>query len=62
MQRALLSVGLLKCVQTPYNCLFLTSAGLSEWEDDRVLAAALAASQQEYIDSLKKNARGAEAL
>lgn len=29
--------------------------GLSEWEDDRVLAAVLAASQQEYIDGLKKN-------
>lgn len=28
--------------------------GLSEWEDDRLLAAVLAASQQEYIDSLKQ--------
>lgn len=62
MQQAPLGVGLPNCVQTSYNCLFPTSAGLSEWEDDRVLAAALAASQQEYIDSLKKNARGAEAL
>jgi len=39
---------------------FLLFAGLSEWEDDRVLAAVLAASQQEYIDSLKQNSRGAE--
>ena len=39
---------------------FLKFAGLSEWEDDRVLAAVLAASQQEYIDSLKQNSRGAE--
>lgn len=36
--------------------------GLSEWEDDRVLAAVLAASQQEYIDSLRQNSRGAESL
>eukprot|EP00731_Ephydatia_muelleri_P001252 Em0001g1252a len=35
-----------------------TSAfGLQEWDDDRILAAVLAASQQEYIDSLKHNAR-----
>ena len=31
-------------------------AGLSEWEDDRVLAAVLAASQQEYIDGLATTA------
>lgn len=36
--------------------------GLSEWEDDRVLAAVLAASQQEYIDSLKRTSKGADAL
>lgn len=34
-----------------------TAFGLPEWEDDRILAAVLAASQQEYIDSLKQNAR-----
>ena len=28
--------------------------GLTEWEDDRLLAAVLAASQQEYIESLKQ--------
>ena len=28
-------------------------SGLSEWEDDRILAAVLAASQQEYIDSFR---------
>ena len=38
------------------------SVGLSEWEDDRVLAAVLAASQQEYIDSLRQNTREAESL
>lgn len=32
---------------------FSPSPGLSEWEDDRLLAAVLAASQQEYIDSLR---------
>ena len=36
--------------------------GLSEWEDDRVLAAVLAASQQEYLQGLKQNSRGAESL
>ncbi|XP_064399477.1 OTU domain-containing protein 5-B-like isoform X2 [Halichondria panicea] len=39
-----------------------SALGLSEWEDDRVLAAVLAASQQEYIDSLKRTSRGAEGL
>ena len=42
--------------------LSLSIPGLSEWEDDRILAAVLAASQQEYIDSLRQNARGAESL
>lgn len=40
-------------------CLFIhihVCAGLSEWEDDRVLAAVLAASQQEYIDNFKRSA------
>ena len=43
---------------------FFVFAGLSEWEDDRLLAAVLAASQQEYLDSLKRNtnSRGAEGL
>lgn len=39
------------------NLLFVapppSHLGLSEWEDDRILAAVLAASQQEYIDSLR---------
>lgn len=39
-----------------YDEILFVHAGLSEWEDDRVLAAVLAASQQEYIDGLKKNA------
>lgn len=34
-------------------CLLYT--GMSEWEDDRLLAAVLAASQQEYIESLKQD-------
>ena len=29
--------------------------GFSEWEDDQILAAVLAASQQDYLNSLKKN-------
>ena len=29
--------------------------GLSEWEDAGILAQVLAASQQEYLDSLKKS-------
>ncbi|XP_051967518.1 OTU domain-containing protein 5-A-like [Xyrauchen texanus] len=33
-----------------------TAFGLTDWEDDNVLASVLAASQQEYLDSLKKNA------
>uniref|UniRef100_A0A673GW17 ubiquitinyl hydrolase 1 n=1 Tax=Sinocyclocheilus rhinocerous TaxID=307959 RepID=A0A673GW17_9TELE len=33
-----------------------TAFGLTDWEDDDVLASVLAASQQEYLDSLKKNA------
>lgn len=42
--------------------LVFCDAGLSEWEDDRVLAAVLAASQQEYLQGLKHNSRGAESL
>jgi hypothetical protein len=55
-------------MQNSYHYMFLFSidffAGLSEWEDDRLLAAVLAASQQEYLDSLKRNtnSRGAEGL
>uniref|UniRef100_A0A8C1XCK1 OTU deubiquitinase 5b n=1 Tax=Cyprinus carpio TaxID=7962 RepID=A0A8C1XCK1_CYPCA len=32
-----------------------TAFGLTDWEDDDVLASVLAASQQEYLDNLKKN-------
>jgi hypothetical protein len=31
-----------------------TALGLHEWEDDQILAAVLVASQQDYLDSLKK--------
>ena len=34
--------------------------GLSEWEDDHLLAAVLAASQQEYIESLRGDTREPE--
>lgn len=44
------------------RCIGIFNAGLSEWEDDRVLAAVLAASQQEYLQGLKQNSRGAESL
>lgn len=49
-------------IARPFSPLIF--AGLSEWEDDRLLAAVLAASQQEYLDSLKRNtnSRGAEGL
>ena len=47
------------CVWCVWWCVLL---GLSEWEDDRILAAVLAASQQEYLDGLKHNSRGAESL
>lgn len=33
-----------------------TAFGLTDWEDDDILASVLAVSQQEYLDSLKKNA------
>uniref|UniRef100_A0A672T080 ubiquitinyl hydrolase 1 n=1 Tax=Sinocyclocheilus grahami TaxID=75366 RepID=A0A672T080_SINGR len=33
-----------------------TAFGLTDWEDDDVLASVMAASQQEYLDSLMKNA------
>ncbi|XP_041129757.1 OTU domain-containing protein 5-A-like isoform X3 [Polyodon spathula] len=32
------------------------AAGLADWEDDEIMASVLAASQQEYLDSMKKNA------
>lgn len=28
-------------------------AGLTDWEDDEILASVLAVSQQEYLDSMK---------
>ena len=40
-----------------YQCdpfLHLAFAGLDEWGEDEVLHQVLAASQQEYLDSLKK--------
>ncbi|XP_021091632.1 OTU domain-containing protein 5 isoform X6 [Mesocricetus auratus] len=30
-------------------------AGLNDWDDDEILASVLAVSQQEYLDSMKKN-------
>uniref|UniRef100_A0A673GJJ3 ubiquitinyl hydrolase 1 n=1 Tax=Sinocyclocheilus rhinocerous TaxID=307959 RepID=A0A673GJJ3_9TELE len=33
-----------------------TALGLTDWEDDEILASVLAVSQQEYLDSMKKNA------
>ncbi|KAK1801086.1 hypothetical protein P4O66_022786 [Electrophorus voltai] len=33
-----------------------TAFGLTDWEDDEILASVLAVSQQEYLDSIKKNA------
>ncbi|XP_040180208.1 OTU domain-containing protein 5 isoform X3 [Rana temporaria] len=33
-----------------------TAFGLKDWDDDEILASVLAASQQEYLDSVKKNA------
>ena len=34
--------------------------GLDEWGEDAVLSQVLAASQQEYLDSLKKREEGGE--
>lgn len=34
---------------------FLYGVGLTDWEDDEILASVLAVSQQEYLDSMKKN-------
>jgi len=31
-------------------------AGLSQWDEDDILAQVMAQSQQEYLDSLRKNA------
>nr|XP_055023816.1 OTU domain-containing protein 5-A isoform X2 [Misgurnus anguillicaudatus] len=33
-----------------------TAFGLTDWEDDEILASVLAVSQQEYLDSMKKSA------
>ncbi|XP_076863314.1 OTU domain-containing protein 5b [Brachyhypopomus gauderio] len=33
-----------------------TAFGLTDWEDDEILASVLAVSQQEYLDSMKNNA------
>lgn len=33
-----------------------TAFGLKDWDDDEILASVLAVSQQEYLDSVKKNA------
>ncbi|XP_057212560.1 OTU domain-containing protein 5-A isoform X1 [Triplophysa rosa] len=33
-----------------------TAFGLTDWEDDEILASVLAVSQQEYLESMKKNA------
>ncbi|XP_028923145.1 OTU domain-containing protein 5 isoform X2 [Ornithorhynchus anatinus] len=32
-----------------------TAFGLNDWDDDEILASVLAVSQQEYLDSMKKN-------
>lgn len=37
-----------------FFCFFVK--GLTDWEDDEILASVLAVSQQEYLDSMKKNA------
>lgn len=34
---------------------FSCPAGLNDWDDDEILASVLAVSQQEYLDSMKKN-------
>ncbi|XP_030632863.1 OTU domain-containing protein 5b isoform X2 [Chanos chanos] len=33
-----------------------TAFGMTDWEDDEILASVLAVSQQEYLDNMKKNA------
>lgn len=34
-------------------CAVGVSSGLTDWEDDEILASVLAVSQQEYLDSMK---------
>lgn len=34
-------------------CVRVCVAGLTDWEDDEILASVLAVSQQEYLDSMK---------
>ena len=41
-----------------YNTLFVVFVGLSEWDEDDIIAQVIAQSQQEYLDNLKKNAQG----
>ena len=36
-------------------CCFV-STGLTQWDEDDILAQVMAQSQQEYLDSLRKNA------
>lgn len=37
------------------TCWMFFKTGLADWEDAGLLAQVLAASQQEYLDNLKKN-------
>ena len=34
----------------------ILSVGLSDWDEDDIIAQVMAQSQREYLDSLKKNA------
>lgn len=36
----------------------VAAAGLGSWDEDDILAEVMARSQQEYLDSLKKNVGG----
>ncbi|MGH0169246.1 UNVERIFIED_CONTAM: hypothetical protein FKN15_069681 [Acipenser sinensis] len=39
-----------------------STVSLAVWEDDEIMASVLAASQQEYLDSMKKNTMHRELL
>lgn len=43
----------MRSVTFVYVCVCVCIAGLTDWEDDEILASVLAVSQQEYLDSMK---------
>lgn len=44
-----------RCPPSSLSSSLSCPAGLNDWDDDEILASVLAVSQQEYLDSMKKN-------